>query len=751
MITKKFTLRYFMAALLVCSMASGAFAQVPDFSWANSAKSDMLSESESICRDQQGNIYTTGGFVGTLTIDAAGTPVVLSSNGETDVFIKKEDSAGNLIRAVSFGGWGIDKAYGIVSDNESNIYVLGSFRDMVDFDPSGNGTPAFSAGVDDFFLVKYDSAGSLVWYRTFGETGQDVPLDITIDNAGDVYITGTFRDSITVGTTIIRSALASIIIKVDAAGNPVWHRYHENMTAAAVESDKNGHIYLTGGYAGTVPFDQDTLKSVEYGALFTPPAPTQDIFVSKMDTAGNYIWAKSMGGQGSERGQALQTDPYGNVVITGYYGVAASVGFSRPSPNADFNPGNDTFLLIPPVAGPENAFILKLTGDGDFAWAVGLGNKSLCSGRSIATDDYGNIYTTGVFYDTIDFDPGPADFHLHATPGTILGVNIYPTDIFLLKLDTAGKFMWAQQIGGKGRNISTALTTDGKGELYITGYFTDTTDFDPGASAFLLISDISTATSIGTSNDPFVLKLGECIPVGDPMSIAGPDTVCKNTVYPFSIPGVPGALSYTWTLPDGSMMTTETGDILAATGIAGAISVQANGRCDTSSSRNITLSISMPDPMINPASDTLYTTPPQSFTYWRWYRNDTLVSEGPEDSVIVADHNGTYSVVVSNDMGCTDTASYLVNNVYVADMGQNGHAVNVYPNPAGNVFFFSATTPAELFLYTMDGKSVLTPFSYHGTGAVSIDISMLPDGLYLAEIRHPDGILIRTVKLLKAQ
>ena len=126
----------------------------------------------------------------------------------------------------------------------------------------------------------------------------------------------------------------------------------------------------------------------------------------------------------------------------------------------------------------------------NLAWAKGLGGTLGDQGRSVAVDGAGNVYTTGFFNGTVDFDPNAGVFNL-----TSAGSN----DIFVSKLDATGNLVWAKAMGGTNVDIGLGIAVDATGNVYTTGYFNGTVDFDPNAGVLNL-------TSTG-AQDNFVSKL----------------------------------------------------------------------------------------------------------------------------------------------------------------------------------------------------------------------------------------------------
>jgi hypothetical protein len=241
----------------------------------------------------------------------------------------------------------------------------------------------------------------------------------------------------------------------------------------SIAIDASGNVYTTGQFTGTVDFDPGVgvanLTAVQYN----------DIFIQKLDANGNFLWVKHMGGGSDEIANSIAVDLSGNVYITGHF--AATV---------DFDPGAGVTNL---VAASIDAFVQKLDANGNLLWVIQLGGSAYDYGNSITTDASGNVYTTGSFSGTADFDPGVAVANLSAAGGT------WDVNVFIQKLDANGNFIWAKQMGGLGNDVGNSITTDASGNVYTTGHFTGVTDFDPGAGTEEL-------TSVGYT-DAFIQKL----------------------------------------------------------------------------------------------------------------------------------------------------------------------------------------------------------------------------------------------------
>jgi hypothetical protein len=241
--------------------------------------------------------------------------------------------------------------------------------------------------------------------------------------------------------------------------------------------DAAGNVFTTGYFRGTVDFDPGP------GTLaLTSAANSRDIFISKLDSGGNLVWAKAIGGVSNDMGWGIFADASGNVYTTGDF-----VG------TVDFDPGAATAPLT--SLGSSDIFISKLDSNGNFAGAWSMGGNADDYGYGIFLDAAGNIYTTGYFKNTADFNPA-AGVEYPLTSASI-GVQ----DIFISKLDNGGNFLWAKAIGGTAADVGLGISLLSTGNVYITGWFQGTVDFNPDAGSMFNL------TSRGGSYDVYVCKL----------------------------------------------------------------------------------------------------------------------------------------------------------------------------------------------------------------------------------------------------
>jgi hypothetical protein len=235
-----------------------------------------------------------------------------------------------------------------------------------------------------------------------------------------------------------------------------------NSEGTSITMDASGNVLVTGIMRETTDFDPGP------GTYILNSISAEDIFISKLDAAGNFLWAKQIGGVGSDEGNSIVTDAAGNVYVTGVF-----------NGEQDFDPGPGIFLLSPLTSNYE-IFVLKLDPNGNFIWANRIGDTGGDYGYAIGIDATGNLYLSGAFMATVDFDPGPADFFMTAPGGF--------TDVYVCKWDGNGNFIWARQLGGTESEFCYGLAVDASGNVITGGYFTSTADFDPGVATFDLVS-----------------------------------------------------------------------------------------------------------------------------------------------------------------------------------------------------------------------------------------------------------------------
>ena len=301
--------------------------------------------------DASGNIYTTGIFSGTTDFDPSTGVSNLISNGSYDVFLQKMDGSGNFLWARSFGSTTNDYGTAIAIDSADNVYTTGRFTGTTDFDPSPNTLNLTPTGNTDVYVHKLTASGNFLWVKTFGGTTYDYARSINIDASGNIYTTGIFSGTAdfdpSIGTVNHTSAGAYdvFIHKLDSLGDFLWVKTfgttsHEETYSASIDASSN--IYITGSFGNTVDFDPGI------GNTSLTSAGSNDVYVHKLDSLGNFVWAQSFGGTGNDQGFTIKVDVSGNIYTAGSF-----------EGTADFDPGVGTSNIT--SLGGEDSFIHKMS------------------------------------------------------------------------------------------------------------------------------------------------------------------------------------------------------------------------------------------------------------------------------------------------------------------------------------------------------------------------------------------------------
>ncbi len=343
------------------------------------------------------NLYTCGEYYGTSTFDH----IVVTSAGNLDAFVSKYDTAGNLLWLKEGKSVSQVSARGLAFDPSMNIVAVGYFgassSNQVIFDP----VTLTSAGQRDMFVVKYNSAGDVIWAKSAGgiNTG-DVADGVAVDKNGNIYVAGSFTDSASYDAQKVYSngAIDASLIKYDQNGNVVWVKTGGGIgedKAKAVALDDDGNIYVTGYFDSLAVFGSTTLKGND----------NSDVYVAKYDPNGNLLWLKQASSSGVDYGQGIAVTA-GGCFITGKFASTA------------------TFETIPLTSyGGDDAFIAAYDLSGNFQWVKQIGGTDKDCGNYIASGTSGNLYATGYF------NSSTANFDLQTL--TSYGA----TDIFVLKLE----------------------------------------------------------------------------------------------------------------------------------------------------------------------------------------------------------------------------------------------------------------------------------------------------------------------------
>jgi len=273
----------------------------------------------SVACDIAGNAYVTGYYYNTIAFGST----VLPGLGSTDIFIAKLDTNGNWLWAKNAGGSANETGYSITADNAGYVYLSGYFAGTATF-----GTTQLSSTQqwdNDVFVAKLDTEGNWIWTTQGGGPNYQSCYSITANNNGDAYISGTYQYSASFGAISLAGApnMNAYVAKIDSAG--IWQWATQAVVTSNVESrglsiDSASNLYTSGYFSGNATFGTTILNSPHY-----------DPFVAKIDSLGNWVWAKSAGGNDYDIAFSNAVNNAGEVFITGSYRIAATFGYNSLS------------------------------------------------------------------------------------------------------------------------------------------------------------------------------------------------------------------------------------------------------------------------------------------------------------------------------------------------------------------------------------------------------------------------------------
>ncbi|MGB3651371.1 MAG: SBBP repeat-containing protein, partial [Rivularia sp. (in: cyanobacteria)] len=345
--------------------------------------------------------------------------------------IANDDLMLNVDWAEEFGGSGY--GYGgyefLAVDDAGNTYVTGDFSGQLTIGDKS----LTSSGYSNVFVAKFDEDGNVQWAKGFGDTGSEEVEDITVDGNGNIYFTGTFDNIVTSNNSSVQGGQSSdvFVTKLAANGDELWSKNFGGSSdeeASGIEVDTQGNTYITGEFEGLLELGNTNLDGGQFN----------DVFVAKLDSTGDVLWAKDFGADSEyDEAEDIVVDKEGNAYL---------------------------FMTENGESGQENAAVIKLDkSNGSEIWKKNFGDSSnYVVAEDIAIDNQDNIYVTGEFRNTVTFD----NISLEG------GEN---GDIFFAKLNSEGDVVWAKDFAQDNDDDVEVegIAVDEMGNTYVTGYYLD--------------------------------------------------------------------------------------------------------------------------------------------------------------------------------------------------------------------------------------------------------------------------------------
>lgn len=633
-----------------------AFSQSPSWVWAKSATDstiydDRNSIGSKISADGNGNIYVAGNFYGS-TMDFGS--FTISGN----CFLVKYDPSGNVIWAKGFGGGNIN---GISTDSNGDVIITGTFSLTLIL-----GSDTLIGSGNSFFLVKYNSSGTLLWDKASGIVGSADGNNITIDKNNNIYATGQFT-----GTTsfdgIVLTALvynSMFIVKYDPSGNVIWAKTQQGGIAKGegISHDSYGNIFCTGFFGS---------YAITFGSTTLVPSSPYNIFVVKLDSLGNFLWARN-GGRiaNDDEGYHIAADSIGNSYVIGQY-FNDSISF-------------DGIVLVNNGSVNDDFFIVKYDPIGNVIWAKSAGGTNYDFANDIKTDKYGNIYITGTFQSSA------------ITFGTT-SLNSYGTNLFIVKYNPLGNVLWARNSTGTSlnNNYSNGICTDNNGNVYVEGGFSN-------SNASFGSTVLNCSPMAYSIYDFFIAKLSQCTLTVTIISDTSCNAITLNgeTFYNSgnyiqtleSQAGCDSIINLNLTINSIDSSITQSscvtyslnGITYTNSGLYHQTYTSFSG-CDSVYTLNLTI-----DAVNTNVNQTTYwISSTQNGVQYQWVdcANHFALIPNDTNEVFYPTNNGTYAVIITNPSGCFDTSTcYSFTNLSIAN-NSFSNSISIYPNP-----FSSMTT-----------------------------------------------------------
>src|SRR5436190_14063182 len=458
----------YTTGLIIFLLVPFFYSAQPTLDWANQIKGPAFGNPVAIA-SSEGGIFVTVTFSGTVDFDPGKASNARNASGNSDIFLTRYDQDGSFAWTKTFGGTGVDEGRAVCCGNErvvfcamfqdvilsgpdgtgpiigspgfngvfinsmkqngdlgwsrfllsqdiiscnnvktatdGGIYLTGSFKGEVDFDP-GDGIYNLTATgrMRDLFILKLDQNGNFRWAASFAVCGNETGQSLVVDKSGAVYVSGSFYSMDEVDFDPCSGVISVspvenedvFILKLDADGKFNWVKhlpgtFYTSRTTLALDDD-NG-LYLGGSFEGNVDVDPGPAKL----NLASQGGP--DAFIACFQKSGVFKWAKKVGGDLVDESYAV-TCTNGKVMLSGLF-----TGELKPDNSGAFSCSS---------TGNCDVFLTVFDKEGNFMCGASVGGTDEDRGCFPLTDQSGAVYLAGKFSDVTDLDPGPGT---HLTNG----------------------------------------------------------------------------------------------------------------------------------------------------------------------------------------------------------------------------------------------------------------------------------------------------------------------------------------------
>jgi len=458
------------------------FLTAQNTEWVVSLGGTKSDKGISIGTDSLGYIYMSGYFNNTATFGTFTLTNTSPSGNNKEAFVLKMDSFGTVLWALRGGnGSGSccdDRALGMHVTPGGFVYLTGTFWSTFSI---GTCNISYSQGNshDSSLMTKIDPDGNCVWARSFGAdagsgsgpscpypiwNADDHSYDVKVDKDDNIFVTGFFSgvsaefDGFTLtnpnwGTNCTPLGYVG---KMDANGNFIWVNKFDGVEDNKGSRDNRiaidhfSNVYVVGGFGSVANFGPFALTS----------KGDFDVFLFKLDTDGNWVWARSVGSNKGDRGDGIAIDYCDNVYITGEY--------TNPMifPGANASNGSDTLSH----SKKRDVFVAKITTNGDWVWAKRARSQGVDKPYQMSVDENMQVFVCGSAGDSLRFNNN-----------IVLTNGDTTINAFVAQLDGSGigDWIWAKMGGSLTDDDRIGdICEDGNGNVYGIGFYEQTANFD---------------------------------------------------------------------------------------------------------------------------------------------------------------------------------------------------------------------------------------------------------------------------------
>lgn len=643
-----------------------------------------------------------------------------------------------------------DEVNALAISPSNTLYAAGTFTDSIDI----GGLKVRGLFQYDGFMASFTKAGVPRTAVVFGGLEADDSKSVVVDNQGNVYVAGSFIDSIQVDGWIaygLGGTSDMFIAKYNKAGAFQWvksfvsEEYDENSPYLAVDS--LGNVYVGGGIGGTGKFQSKT--HVSFGKA--------DAFIAKLTPLGEITWLVAGGGTDADHVRSISVTPNGDrIYAAGVFSGEAA--FPLQAALRSFGAQSDFFVWC--VKG----------ADGATQWVKRIGSSKRDDAISCAVDKDQKLVVAGAFYNNTTFDT------------QVVNANgEFATDVFLTRFSKAGTIEFVKKWGGVYGEVATCVYADKLGGIYVGGYYDSASIFDQTSlypygerDAFIMRcepdgtlewireaggpnADEVRGIVVGTDNVPYAAGVFDATAdfsgitiVGDRFTDGfvaalecGPNTRLRPAVKTLSICEgqdslilAPGSYpSYEWYV-NGTKSTNSSNRFRLNTLPQGThtvwVAIRDRYDCQKiSDTVSVTVRPGLAKPSITKVGNKLVTDAISFF--YQWFREGQAIpgANMPETNLI---GDGLYTVRIMDTSGCTRSSdAYLHGTTDVADDGFFG-GLSVYPNPTnGTLNIQGLVGECEIVIVNNVGINVYR--GVHADARITLDLASLVSGAYTVTIR----------------